>query len=267
MDKAGVATAISSITAPGVAFADQELGRKLARECNEYAAKLVQDYPGRFGIFAMLPLTDIDGSLAELAYSLDILKADGVALFTSYGNKWLGDPAFALVLEELNRRNAIVYTHPRTAACCVNLIPNVPDTVVEYGADTSRAIASLVFSGAAHKYPNIKFIFSHAGGTMPFLLERFTRLPLIEKNVQLMVPDGVLPELQRFYYDTAWSMHPPALAALLKAVPVAQVLFGSDYPFRTCTDTVKGLTAFGLDEKDLRAIERDNALRLMPRYA
>jgi predicted TIM-barrel fold metal-dependent hydrolase len=267
MDKAGVATSITSVTTPGLSFADVPLGRRLARECNDYAAKLRADYPGRFGIFVMLPLTDVDGSLAEIAYGLDTIKADGVSLFTSYGNKWLGDPAFAPVLDELNRRGAVVYTHPRTADCCVNLLPNIPDPVIEYGTDTTRTIASLVFSGAARKYRNIKFIFSHAGGTLPFLLERFTRLPLIEKSLQPMVPDGVLPELQRFYYDTAQAAHPPALAALLKMVSVSQVVFGTDYPFRTSIDHVKGLAAYGFSEKDLLAIERENAIRLLPHYA
>ncbi len=265
MDKAGVATSITSVTTPGLYFADTALARRLARECNEYAAKIAVDHPGRFGMFAMLPLPDIDGSLAELAHGLDVLKADGVSLFTSYGSKWLGDPAFIPVMDELNRRGAVVYTHPRTADCCRNLIPGIPDPVIEYGTDTTRTIASLVFSGGAHKYRNIKFIFSHAGGTMPFLTERFVRLPIIDKSLQARVPEGVLPELKRFYYDTAQAAHPMALASLLKLVSVSQVVFGTDYPFRTSLDHVKGLTEYGFSAADLRAIDRDNALALIPR--
>jgi predicted TIM-barrel fold metal-dependent hydrolase len=267
MDRAGVAVSITSVTTPGLSFAEGELARRLARECNEYAAKIATDQPGRFGTFAMLPLPDIDGSLAELAYALDVLKADGVALFTSYGNRWLGDPSFTPVMDELNRRAAVVYTHPRTADCCRNLIPGVPEPIVEYGTDTTRTIASLVFSGAAHKYRNAKFIFSHAGGTLPFLTERFLRLPLLDKSLQARVPEGVLPELTRFYYDTAQAAHPTALASLLRLVPVSQVVFGTDFPFRSSIDHVKGLQEFGLSESDLRAIDRDNAIRLLPRYA
>jgi predicted TIM-barrel fold metal-dependent hydrolase len=215
----------------------------------------------------MLPLPDIDGSLTELAHALDVLKADGVSLFTSYGNKWLGDPSFAPVMQELNRRGAVVYRHPRTAGCCRNLIPGVPEPIIEYGTDTTRTIASLVFSGAANKYHNAKFIFSHAGGTMPFLTERLVRLPLLDKSLQVRVPEGVLPELKRFYYDTAQAAHPMALASLLKLVPASRVVFGTDYPFRASIDHVIGLPESGLSASELRAIERDNAIRLLPRYA
>jgi predicted TIM-barrel fold metal-dependent hydrolase len=161
MDKAGVATAITSITTPGVSFGDPVAARRLARECNEYAARLVVDFPGRFGVFAALPLPDIEGSLRETAYALDVLKADGVCMFTSYGDRWLGDPEFTPVMAELDRRKAVLYTHPTAPNCCRNLVPDVPAPIIEYGTDTTRTIASLVFSGTAARFPNIRFIFSH----------------------------------------------------------------------------------------------------------
>jgi len=265
MDRAGVATAITSITTPGIWFGDGGDARRLARECNEYAARLVVDFPGRFGVFAALPLPDVEGSLREVAYALDVLKADGVCLFTSYGDKWLGDPAFAPLMAELDRRRAVVFTHPTSNACCQNLVPDVPAPIIEYGTDTSRTIASLVFSGTASRCPGIQFIFSHGGGTMPFLAERFTRLPLANKDLQTRLPQGVLYELRRFHYDVAQAAHPMALASLLRLVPTSQVLFGTDFPFRTSLDHVKGLADFGLGAADLQAIERDNAARLLPR--
>jgi len=265
MDRAGVATAITSITTPGVWFGDAEAARRLARECNEYAARLAVDFPGRFGVFAALPLPDVEGSLREIAYALDVLKADGACLFTSYGDKWLGDPAFAPVMAELDRRHAVAFTHPTANACCQNLVPDVPPPIIEYGTDTTRTIASLVFSGTSARCPGIQFIFSHAGGTMPFLTERFTRLPLANTSLQARVPRGVLYELQRFHYDVAQAAHPMALASLLRLVPVSQVLFGTDFPFRTSLDHVKGLADFGISAGDLQAIERGNAVRLLPR--
>jgi len=265
MDRAGVATAITSITTPALRFLDDSDARKLARECNDYSAKLVADSKGRFGMFAVMPMPYVEATLQEIGYALDSLKADGIALLTSYGDKWLGDPAFTPVLEELNRRRAVVYTHPTTANCCGNLIPDVPESIIEWGTDTTRTIASLVFSGAAARFRDVQMIFSHGGGTLPFLTERFIRLPLINKNVAARVPNGVEAELKRFYYDTAQAAHPYALASLTKLIPVSQIVFGTDFPYRTAIDHVKGLADYGFGASDLQAIDRDNAIRLIPR--
>jgi len=265
MDRAGVATALTSITTPALRFLDDADARKLARECNDYSAKLVADGKGRFGMFAVMPMPHVDATLHEIAYALDTLKADGIGLLTSYGDKWLGDPAFAPVMEELNRRQAVVYTHPTTANCCGNLIPDVPDAIIEWGTDTTRTIASLVFSGTAARLRGVKFIFSHGGGTLPFLTERFVRLPLINKDLAPRVPNGVEHELKRFYYDTAQASHPYALASLTRLIPISQIVFGTDYPYRTAADHVKGLADHGFTTGDLMAIDRDNALRLLPR--
>jgi len=265
MDKAGVATAMTSITTPAMRFLDDRGARKVARECNDYTAKLVADSRGRFGMFAVMPMPYVEGTLHEIAYALDTLKADGIALLTSYGDKWLGDPAFTPVMEELNRRGAIVYTHPTTANCCGNLIPDVPESIIEWGTDTTRTIASLVFSGTAARFRDVKLIFSHGGGTLPFLTERFVRLPQINKSLAARVPNGVEAELKRFYYDTAQAAHPYALASLTRLIPVSQIVFGTDYPYRTAIDHVKGLADYGFSAADLQAIDRENAVRLMPR--
>jgi predicted TIM-barrel fold metal-dependent hydrolase len=265
MDRAGVATAVTSITTPAMRFLDDPAARKVARECNDYSARLVADGKGRFGMFAVMPMPYVDATLLEIAHALDTLKADGIGFLTSYGDKWLGDPAFAPVMDELNRRRAVVYTHPTTANCCANLIPDVPESIIEWGTDTSRTIASIVFSGTAARCPAVRFIFSHGGGTMPFLAERYTRLPLINKNLAARVPNGVEHELKRFHYDTAQAAHPMALASLTRLVPTSQVVFGTDFPYRTAADHVKGLAAYGFSAGDLQAIERGNAVKLMPR--
>ena len=269
MDKAGVATSILSVTTPHVQFipaTDREAARRIARESNEWVAKLGAAHPRKFGSFAMLPLQHTDDALAEITYALDTLKADGICLLTSYGDKWLGHASFEPVMAELNRRNAILYTHPTAANCCRNLQPDVPPTVVEFGTDTTRTIVDFVFSGFAARYPKIRPIFSHAGGTLPFLTERLIKMPVLDPKLGARVPNGVLHELQRFYYDTAWSTHPGALASLLKLVKPSQVLFGSDYPYRTGEDHVKGLAEYGFSADDLAAIGRGNAVRLMPQW-
>jgi predicted TIM-barrel fold metal-dependent hydrolase len=267
MDAAGVATAIVSITTPGVSFADDALARRLARECNDYAAKLAADHSGRFGNFAILPWPNVDASLREIEYALDTLKADGIGMLTSYGTKWFGDPYFAPVFEELNRRKAVIYTHPTSANCCKNALAGIPDTAVEYGTDTSRAIVRTVFSGTSQKYPDIKIIFSHAGGTMPFLVERLVNLAKTPQYAA-QFPKGYLAEAAKFYYDTAQASNPAAMSALRKVVPVSQIVFGTDYPFRTSAEHVKALKDCGIfNAAEIRSIERENPLRLVPRRA
>ena len=268
MDAAGVQTALLSVTTPGVVFRDLDVaaGRRLARDCNEYAARLRGDHRGRFGFFAALPMLDTEGALQEIAYAIDTLGADGIGLLTSYGDTWLGDPRFFPIMEELNRRKLVVYTHPTAANCCTSLQRNVPPVMIEFGTDTTRAIASVLFDGNVQRFRDIRWIFSHAGGTMPFLVERFVRHPTLVPSVAPAFPDGVAAELRRFWYDTAQTANAAAMSALTKLVPVEQVVFGTDYPYRTSLDHVRGLRSSGLfTAEQLQLVERDTALRLLPR--
>ena len=267
MDEAGVAVSITSVTTPGLWFGSHSPARRLARACNDWAAKIGTDHPGRFGMFVNVPLPDIEGALKEIEYGLDVLRADGVSLFTSYGDKWLGDPAFDPVFAELNRRKAVVYTHPTTCTCCTNLVPGIVDAAIEYGTDTSRAIARFIFSGSAKRYPDIKIIWSHGGGTMPFLIDRYHAMARMPQHKEI-TPDGFLPVARKFYYDTAQIPNKPALMALKEVVSANNVLFGTDFPWLTSAHHVKGITESGVFTADeLRAIDSGNALKILPRYA
>jgi 6-methylsalicylate decarboxylase len=264
MDKSGIATAILSVVQPGVWFGDNaEEARSLARQLNDYGARLVRDYPGRFGLFAVIAPPDVQGSLNEIEYAFDTLKADGIALLTSYQNKYLGEPSFAPIYEELNRRKAVVYVHPTSPACCQGLVPGIPPSSIEYATDSTRTIAHLVFSGTAMKFPDIRWIFSHSGGTLPFLTSRFVRLAEERKPANL--PDGPLPEFRKFHYELAQGNTPGQIAALLKMVSISQVLYGTDYPFRDGAEVNRGIAEWGFTPADERAIERENALALLPR--
>jgi predicted TIM-barrel fold metal-dependent hydrolase len=262
MEKNGVATAISSIVQPGIWFGDVAESRGLARYCNEYGARLAKDHPGRFGLFACLPLPDIEGSLREIEYAFDTLKADGIGLLTQHDGKYLGEPVFAPVYEELNRRKALLYVHPTQPACCMGLVKGVTVSTIEYATDSTRTIASLLFSGTATRFPEIRFIFSHGGGTVPFLIGRFERLA--DERKDAFLPHGATPELRKFYYEVAQANHAGALDALLRLVPLSNVLFGSDYPFRPVSESVEGVVKYPFSSAQRRAIERDNAVRLMP---
>jgi predicted TIM-barrel fold metal-dependent hydrolase len=262
MDRHGIATAVVSISAPGF-LCEHAKRHDLCRHCNDYAAKMRSDFPGRFGNFAALPLPDVDASLAEIERAFGELKAEGIGLLTNYDGHYLGDGRFEPVFAELNRRAAVVYVHP-TEGCACEL--DLPPASLEFPFDTTRTIASLLFSGTFSRFRDIKFIFSHAGGTIPFVADRIARLER-RPDYARHVPDGVIAELQRLYYDTALSANRRAMDTLLSLVSIQQVVFGSDYPYApedAMAGTVKGLAALGLAADDLKAIERGNALRLLP---
>ena len=266
MDKAGVDLSILSVTTPGVWFKDGPRGRRLSRMTNDFAAEMRQKHPTRISQFAAIPLPDSEGSLKEIEYGLDVLKADGVALFTSYGDKWLGDPAFDPVMAELNRRKAVVFVHPTTSDCCTNIQPWLRVAVIEYGTDTTRAIASWILTGAAKRFPDIRVIWSHAGGTMPFLIERFDRIGSVNPGLAATIPNGFRAEAAKCFYDTAQSANDVSMGALRKVVPMSQIVFGTDFPFRTADDHVQRLIKGGVfNEVELAQIYRMNALPLLPR--
>ena len=265
MDKAGVAVAMLSpvqrLVMDSMSGRDDK-SRSLARQNNEYGAQVIHDYPGRFGHFAALPLPDADGSLKEIAYALDTLKADGIALWTSYEDKWVGDPAFWPAYEELNRRSAVVFYHPARASCCRNLPGQ--SGILEYDFDTARAIDSLLWNGTLSKFPNVRHIFAHSGGALTVLAARL--MDDFPKNRADKVPNGVEYEIKKLYFDTAHASKIPALDALKDLVPVSQIMYGSDAPIRNYDLTDPGLDVYpGFSESDWRAINRGNAERLFPR--
>lgn len=254
MEKSGTATAVLSITRPGIWFGDVALARRLARESNEYGARLVRDHKGRFGLFAILPLPDVESSLREIEYGLDVLKADGVAVMSNYDGIYLGDPKLAPVMDELNRRKAIVYEHP------VREDRENPLNGIELVTDTTRTIHSLLYHATVVRCPDIRFIFAHGGGTIGSVTGR------MGAAVAQKLPNGLMYELQKFYYDTGQAVNAPLLASYKALAPVSHILFGTDFPLADIAATAKGLKENGgFSDRDLRAIERENALELIPR--
>jgi 6-methylsalicylate decarboxylase len=263
MDKQGIATAVLSLSTPGVWFGDPQAAAQTARRVNEYAADLVRSHPCRFGLFAVIPLPDPERSLREIEYAFSVLKADGIGLMTSYDDKWLGHPAYQPVFEELNRRKAVVFVHPTTALCCRTLLPDVSPIMVEIPQDTTRAVTNLLFTGTFARFKDIQFIFTHAGGNVPMVLGRMHQYA--PKNIAEKAPNGIDYELKRLHYDVAGTAYRPAIAALTSLVPTTQILFGSDNPFVPLAETAEGMMQLGLSADDLRLIGRENALALLPR--
>ena len=282
MDRAGVRTSISSITVPGIyfweGFGNQQAppGAKvkndvvaMARDANDFGAKMKADYPGRFGIWASLPLPLVDESLKEIEYALDTLKLDGIGFNTSIGAKYMGDLSFTPVMEELNRRKTVVYTHPGAAPCCLYLIPKVGPTTLEYSQDTARTIVSWIQSGQAAKFPDIGWIFSHGGGDI--WSQRYINGEYGTSRTAYASPEKA-PEkisfLKKYYYDTAASGNWVMMQNLKQIIGTSQIVLGDDHPYGEPLTYVKQLKELATDGTltvdEVNAILRDNMLRFMP---
>jgi predicted TIM-barrel fold metal-dependent hydrolase len=267
MDKDGVTTSILSLAStPGTWFdAGEQAAHDMARSCCDFAAEMVRDKPGRYGLFAPLSMLDIDATIKEIEYAFDLLKADGVNLQTNYGDRWLGDPTYRPVFEELNRRKAVVYVHPLVASCCGRLNVGAFPAVIEVPHDTTRTIVSLLHSGTFAQLRDIKWLFSHAGGTIPMLAGRIESFFNRAGNHDRFAPDGIEAEFRRLYYDTANATHPASMAALTSLVPMSQITYGSDYPYYPLNQ-IENLR-HRLSPQDVAAISSGNAMRLLPRLS
>jgi len=267
MDSAGIETALLSVSSPGVHFGDDARAADLARHVNEEGAQLASDHPGRFGLFASLPMPSVDRSLAEIGYAFDELDADGVVLLTHSGGVYLGDAALDPVFEELDRRCAAVFIHPTSPACHQETALGYPRPMIEFLFDTTRAVTNLILSATLKRFPNLRVIVPHCGGALPSVA---SRINVMSHVIPQTAGQGIDPlaELAKLYYDLAGFVTEGTLGGLLDFVEPSQLLYGSDWPF-TPTPAIGGLaerleTLPQLDDDARNAMRRGNALRLFP---
>jgi predicted TIM-barrel fold metal-dependent hydrolase len=271
MDKRDIALAIASTVWPGAGFLPGDKAARFARRCNDYAADLIAKHPRRFGCFGLLPMHDMDMAVAEARYCLETLRFAGVGLFASYGERFLGDPFFDPLMGYLDTAKAVAHVHPSLHPSSQSLKLQWPGWLIEYTFDTTRAAVNLVFSGAQARFPEVRFILSHAGGALPYLALRLELAPMIEASLQNVSRDKIAAGLRSFWYDSAIASGPQTMAALSQVTTAEHILFGSDWPF--CDDAVVAEEIGRLTAPDFLApdtiamIARNNALALFPATA
>jgi predicted TIM-barrel fold metal-dependent hydrolase len=269
-EKFGIATGILSIAPPGIHHGDDRKARLLARKVNESAADAVRQYPGRFGLFAELPLPDVDGAMAEIAYAFDTLHADGIALKTNARGIYLGDSRFDPVFDELNRRKALVFIHPISPACFEQCGLGYSPAMLEFPFDSARAVTNLILSGTLDRCRDLRLIVPHNGGVLPFLARRIALFGDQGESGR-RAPQGVMSYLRRIHYDTAMSTTRHSLSSLRELVDISQIVYGSDWPLMpeavvtSLNDELEQSRLF--DDNERRAVYRGNAMRLLPRIA
>ena len=271
LDDAGIDVAVTSISTPGVHMGDDRAARTLARRCNEFSANLTRDYPARFAGFACLPLPDTDGALTELAYALDTLELDGVVLFSNARGVYLGDPGFSPLFAELQRRRAVVFVHPNPSPDPTAHRLGLPDSLIDFPADTTRAVAQLHYSNTFARTRDVRYVFSHAGGTVPYLAGRFG---IVDEMAVVPGREERLSAAETFrhlYFDTALSWTDPVLTMLRSVVGLDHVVFGSDHPYLRrdlavgCRQKIEGSVVLSASER--ASILGGTAARLIPRLA
>ena len=265
MDDWRIGAAITSVT-PRVVLKNLNRLREVARRCNEFQARRLENCPSRFGAFALLPLPDVDGALEEISYALDVLRLDGVGMFSSVTDRYLGDPLFDPVFAELDQRKCAVFIHPTHCEAPEHTQLHAPPFVVEYVFDTTRAVVNLIHSGTVNRCPDIRFIIAHGGGTVPFLAQR---IAMMEGHRGAKGVTGVMRSLKSFYYEVASTTSAYALRSLQELVNSSQILWGSDMPFVYGTRLQEEVDHWerydGFDVVARADIERQNALRIFPR--
>jgi 6-methylsalicylate decarboxylase len=271
LDEARIDVAVPSISTPGVHFGDDAAARRLARQVNEYLANIKRDRPERFGGFAVLPLPDVDGSLEQIEYALDVLELDGVSVFTNADGSYLGDSRFDPIFAELQRRGAVVFVHPTASPDPIAHTLGLPDTLLDYPVDTSRAIAKLHYSNTFARTPAIKYVFVHAGGTIPYLASRFGIVDEMNVIPGAQERGAFADTLPRLYWDTASAFSDPVLHMLRSVTGLGNVVFGTDYPYPHDAISIAGLRQLEhtaeLDDGERRNLLGGSAARLIPRLA
>ena len=269
MDDAGIDVAVMSVSTPGVHLGDSEKARSLARRCNEFAAELVLTRPDRFASFACIPLPDIDSSLEELSYALDVLRLDGLVLFTNSRGVYLGDATLEPVFEELEHRKSVVFVHPNPSPDAAAHSLGLPDNLIDFPTDTNRAVAQMHYKNRFARTPNVKYIFSHAGGSIPFLAARFSIIDEMGFIAGAEQRGTAADIFRRIYWDTALAASDPVLRMLRDVAGIDQVLFGTDFPYlrRDLAVNVRQRIweSSELNHLEKHAILGGNAARLFPR--
>lgn len=268
MDEWAVDKSILSISSPGTHFGDDHAARALARQVNDAGAQVVRAHPDRFGHFASLSLPDVDGALEQLAYALDELGSDGVTVETNSGGVYLGDARYEPLYEELNRRHAVVFVHPTSPQCAEQVSLGRPRPMLEFIFDSTRTVSDLVFTGTLTRYPDIEWVLTHGGGTLPLLAERMEMFRAVLFGGDQDAP-SVQQQVARLWFDIAGTPFPRQVPALVDAFGADRLLYGSDYCWTPAAGVSQQISsienAAPPDGDTWRALTTRNAARILRR--
>jgi len=264
MDRVGIDVAVVSLSTPNVFFADAKGQPEVAKMMNDAYAEVIAKYPKRFKAFASIPMDAPDAALAELHRAVDSLKLNGVILLSNIRGAALTDPRYRPFFEEANRMRLCIFLHPMLPAASEPFKEYVLGPIIGFPFDTTLAVARMCFDGMLKDFPDIKWIIGHAGGAVPFLMERIDSgyRDFAETKVKIDQLPSVY--LKRLYYDTV-TFNPYNLHMLRDQVGADHMLMGSDYPhlLGSIDKAVSSIESLPIPQAEKQRILGGNALAIL----
>jgi len=262
MDRMGIAGALLSLPVASTP--------EVTRQMNDFLAQFVAYNPQKYGMLACLPSAHPDAALKEIEYAYETLNADGFIMPSNAGGIYIGDDRMDEILAELDRRSAVILLHPTKPATVETSLYVKDMSIYEFPFDTTRAMMDLIYRGKIQKYPNIKWIVSHAGGTIPYIAYRLSTVAE-ENKVSTLSAGEILASLKSLYYDVALSTSPSVFSALKELAGASHIMFGTDYPLRYeagVTESIKQFKDYsGFSKEEQDKIMSDTAKELFPRFS
>ena len=264
MDKLGIVFAALTISSPHPHYGDSKESIEVVRASNEDGFSMARKYPDKLGIFATLPLPEVEASVAEIEFAVKE-GAVGFVMPTHAQGVYLGDKRLEPVFECLNKHKAVLCFHPTTpSAIPPNVLDIVPRPMLEFFFDTTRAISNMIVNGVVKRYPDIKYIIPHGGAVLPLMAQRMDSTIsrfLAEENI------NIYDVLRSFYYDLAGFVVPNQLDILLKTTDISHLLYGTDAPHTTTENGIELAKALDstdkLTDEQRNIIYMENAKRLL----
>ncbi len=267
MSEAGIDFAVLTVPTPHIHNGDDEKACAAARKINESTAKICEENPDKFAFAAVLPMPCVDGAIKETAYAMDALGAVGVKVVTNSNGVYLGDPSFDPLMEELDRRGALVIIHPcRARLRPENVITGKVAALYEYPADTTRAVLNMIANRVMTRFPNIKFVVPHTGSFLPYMLQRFVGVSGILSQLGMMETVDAKEEFKHLYFDIAGDPEPVALDMLRMVADDDKIVFGSDFPHSPARVIIAKKRHFEGNQKYtnlIKKIYQENAAKLL----
>lgn len=261
-----------SFSRSGIHHGNDENARYLTQVTNDAMAQLVSNTNKKFGFYGILPLPDLNDAMKQMEYALDTLHADGLAFASNQNGVYIGDTAYEELYAEMNRRSVVAMIHPVRAPYSWRLNPGAD--IPEFLFDTTRAAITLIYNGVLVRYPNIKWILAHAGGTLPYVSERMAVLRGegdSGEEFAKRVPGGYSTGIKDFYYDVAIAGSEAVIGSLTAIIDPSHIVYGSDWPYVPKRLIAEQVINFGqmpqFSGDRLEVMERKNSLRLFKRFA